>query len=191
MKQKLYFQILIFLSFNFFNNSAFSQSNNKLELGLGVTSQLIQKFNFDSYGPNISAKYLMNKNAIRAGVSLRRNINIFGILNINNIGYEHRFFNSDLKLITGFDVCYLYKSYDDKADFDGAPVQKFQHIGLGPVVGAAFQLNKRFSIQTEMGAFWGYGYGEIDNREDVLSTGWGYTTIHRLLSFHVYYCFGK
>jgi hypothetical protein len=160
------------------NNSSYSQEkkdrwSNEIGIGIAYFPGLI-------FTPNISFKHNINRNVIRAGLSY----NTYSRHSIlGNIGYERRLFGPNLQMIIGADICYLNRFREITNNSNSSPnySRTFYHWGTGPVIGGILKFKKRFSFQTELGFYYGYGKYSYDYKSNP------YYTIHRAFSLSVYY----
>ena len=195
MKNHLQSTFLI-ITFCFAISSAFAQApvNNikpksifKYELGLGLPyiDAMLQN-SWKQMTPNISFKYVMNKNVIRSGLTYHSWKSNFesGSGFLGNIGYERRFFGPKLQMLAGADLCYLRENSYQNTHF---PRTRYI-IGAGPVLGGIYKFHPRFSLQTEFGFCYGFGQKKETNLPPIRQSTF---LTQRWISFHLYYNFGK
>jgi hypothetical protein len=195
-KLKLLFLIFIFILID--KNLCYSQiqrDSSKYEIGLGSAYAI--GIIHGRLNPNISFKYKYGKNATRSGISYYctnpKSSGKKGIL--GNIGYERRLFGPNIQMIAGVDLCYLYwyEDFNNEQNPSESSKTTFNHYGIGPILGCVYNFNRKFSVQTELGLYWGRGIKKTVWDKDNFSRiekGMHYSTDQRAFSLHLYYNFG-
>ena len=103
MKFFKYLLIVIFISC--FALNCFSQEPKEVEVGIGIESCLSRYFDQYTYGyPYLSAKYVIEKNAIRGGMGIHPyKFSVGNHFDYNiNLGYERRLVNRKIKIYGRF-----------------------------------------------------------------------------------------
>ena len=173
--------------------STYSQTpidSNKFELGVEIPLYCGTKYGW-TMSPVLAFKVIHNKYAFRSGLIYDLTTqhsplkdNIFYIL---NVGIERRFFTKKSKLLIGIDICYLHEYHNQ---VDDTLSWTLYHYGTGPIIGYLYKFSKRFSFQTEIGFFVGYGEEKYKHNGVISQNNkdW-YFTGHRAIGINIYYNF--
>ena len=98
-------------------------------------------------------------------------------------------------MIAGVNICYASEvDHINNSNGNGNYKETFSLLGAGPVIGCIYNINSRFSIQTELGCFYGYANNKKDDAgtiTNMIGSGWGSAALQRLLSINIYYNFGR
>lgn len=129
--------------------------------------------------PDFTFKLLKHKHVFRSGVALSYSKKYESVSFKANLGYERRTKVKRFQLLGGIDVGMELENSDFFNKY------RLYHFGIGPVGGFIFNITRRFSIESELGLFYGPYIYYINNykRTDILFSS------HRAFSLHLYYKF--